>query len=223
MKWAVCLVGIFCTIAYLGHGQTTPCSIVVAKERSSDETVSKELVDLCYLGEARSADIIMLKTEVKYGIKYIIGELDDDLPMVIYKSFVVFFSEDKAFLLDLSFVEILHKEDSGGFYLGGIFQFRGFGNYYLYHVEHGKANLIFKSNEPIYSNSLGCSTFKTGKLQTFFEDLNNDGFKDLSFKGTRLIYCDDPETYRDDGKVVREEDVSIEYLFDPVEKKFRRY
>ena len=220
MKWVIYLA-LFC-MSSLSYGQSQPCSIVTTKEQSNEKVIA-ELVDSCYSGEIRFTDIMTLKPDTKYDIKYVTGELRDELPEVIYKSFVVFFSGDKAFILDLSFVEILHKEDSGGFYLGGIYQYRGIGHYYVYHVEKGKVNLLFTSDEPVFNNALGCSSFKTGKLQSFFKDVNHDGFKDLSFKGIKLIYCADAQLDRVDDQIVREEDVSIAYLFHPIEKRFKRY
>ena len=186
----------------------------------SDDKLISELIGICYAGEVKYSDITSLKSFSKDGIIYILGEIDSGLPEVIYKSFVIFSSVKKVFILDLSFAEVLEKSNSGTYLLGGIHQYRGIGHYYVYSVGNDTCSLLFKSGTPVFNTSLGCDSFKDAKLELTYKDLNNDGCKDLSFVGTRFVYCEDAQSNRIDDQVVRTEEVFFCYLFDRKTKHF---
>jgi hypothetical protein len=206
-------VFIWCVAMSLGYSQNGIHSIRLLGVAVSDKNIISDLIEVHYAGEVKYSDIVSLKTLDKHGVRYVIGEIRNELPEVIYKSFVIFSSDNKAFIIGLSFSEILERNNSSDYLLGGIYRYRGVGYYYVYAVSNDTCNLIFKSDVPVFNTSLGSESFKDGKLKLMFKDLNDDGCKDLSFRGTKLIYCVGEQSGRTDDHIVREEDVDFCYLF----------
>jgi hypothetical protein len=213
MKKLIGTFFVFCVFISFGYSQKGSHSVKLLGRAISNEKLVSELIGIYYAGDVKYSDITSLKIYNKNGVNYVTGEINEELPEVIYKSFVIFSAKGRAFIIGLSFPEVVDKINTSTYLLGGIYQIRGIGYYFVYIVCNDTFSLLFKSDTPVFNTSLGCESFKDGKLQLSLEDLNNDGCKDLNFKGTKLVYCDGDQNDRSNNQVLRVEDINFCYLF----------
>lgn len=185
-----------------------------------DEGLIKDLLQIHYSGEVNERDITSHETLSEQGILFVSGEINEDLPEVIYKSYMIAISGAKAFMFELSFGQVLEKKSPDAYLIGGIYQYRGIGYYHIFLLEDGLCRLIFKSDVPVFNTLLGCESFKGGKLELSYKDINNDQAKDLIFSGIKCNYCVKDQSDRIDDRVISEEKIVYTYLFDQKSKQF---
>lgn len=195
------------------HAQET--TSIVFKESVTDDSALNQLFKQHYSGTITPEEIdTMQKVKVSEHITFIRGRLNNNLPEVIDKDFIVILLDRKAIINSLAFAEILNQPNTNPLLVGGVHYYRGLGHYYVYEL-HGKGfKKIFKSDAVVYNTSLGCESYENGLLHVVFRDINEDGENDLTFEGLKNYYCEENDSYRTSEIIVRTEKVIYQYLYE---------
>jgi hypothetical protein len=217
------LFALFCLTSVIGSAAQEIVSVDMANKEINDKTLVSDLITLHSNGQIGYQDVTAMELLSKDSISYVVGQLNEDLPEVVWKTFIILPSDTKAVIIYLSFPELLGKLSETAYLVGGIQAFRGIGSYYIFLIEEDAGRLIFKSNEPILNRTGGCESFRDERLRLTYADINGDGAKDLIFRGVKNYYCEEGQSDRIDDNVLREEEITYRYLFDPISVRFVKY
>lgn len=155
----------------------------------------------------------------KNGVLLCLGVLSDDLPEVIYKDFLLLFDKNNVFLLFISNPRLIKVNSKGlGTYIGGIYNFRGKGNFYIFKYKKENFHCIFKTEELVLNRSFDCISYKGDSLTLYNYDVNSDGYFDLVFEGIELNYCDNEGNQSQTP--YKQSEKKLIYLFKPEKRNW---
>jgi len=183
----------------------------------SDTLNSKDITDIEYLGKYN------LQNSGQNDIYKI--SLNYDLPMVWHYSIVLIVDKNNnGFFIELDSIELIkiRKGDNTCYFAGRYKDRNQYGVFRIYKFKNNKVYQLFESNYPVSNYSFDCESYEQGDLKLSNMDVNNDGYLDLRFTGIKNYYCNGLEQVgRDERAPIKQEKITINYVYDPVRNKWR--
>lgn len=191
----------------------------------TDKFIPKSLK--IYPAQISSFSFIRKINVLGYGLSSLFsGELNGDLPEVIYKHFYILINEKKEngiilFLNDLHLVKA--KTNSFAGLISGNYKIKSKAYFLIF--DYSKEEHLFKivlnteldswcgNGIPVENQSNDCISYKGFKLTFKNIDLNNDGLLDIEFHGTVLEFCEKLETNQGRLDVKPKKIVGVDFRF----------